>query len=190
VSKRKVPEPWATAMIEVGAVFRGRPSWREVARRTGIDAGTIIKIVDGTTVNPKAPSIAKLASALQRSPEEISAWIGQNRVVRGPWEPPAESSRMDERMRAAFAELIKATVAAPQTGTGMSDVSTADMEWIVKELRSSSMQGGADPTAVVVTLPSEFSRPIFVVISHIRADGVSASVRVESLADFFAAHRQ
>lgn len=101
--------PWAEAMTRVRAVDprNGRPSWNRLAELSGVSTSTITSMVAGKR-RASETTIAKVASALRIDAAEVSGWLGLDRVVHHPYEPPAESALLTTRQRKALTELIRA----------------------------------------------------------------------------------
>ena len=105
-----VPEPWATAMVNVGAVNpnTGEASLNALARMAGTYASSLSRMIKGNyNDSPRPEIVAKVAIALDKAPSEIAKWIDINWKDNRPWHPPSGSELMDNRERAAVEEMIR-----------------------------------------------------------------------------------
>lgn len=112
MSREEPWEPWASAMLAVGATnprLPDRPSWRQLAIRAKTTTQTVINAARGE-VDTEIEIIRQIANALQVSPETVSEWMGRARAVSTRYAPPAEADLLTERQRAALTELIRSMV--------------------------------------------------------------------------------
>lgn len=111
-----VPEPWASAMEQVGAVSprTGVPSMSKLGQMSGIHPTTVQRIVFNRAggQGPDAESIEKLAHALKKAPATVAAWCGQSWLGQGPYTPPKEANRLSPRSRRLIDEMIRHLAAA------------------------------------------------------------------------------
>ena len=79
MSREEPWEPWASAMLAVGAAnprLPDRPSWRQLANRAGITTQTVINAARGE-VDTEIDVIRQIAKALRVPPETVSEWVGR-----------------------------------------------------------------------------------------------------------------
>lgn len=110
------PEPWAGAMLAVGAVNprTKKPSMAKLAAMSGVHATTVQRIVYGRAGGrgADADTIEKLAYALSKSPATVAKWVGQQWNGQGEYIPPKEANRLSPRSRRAVDEMIRTLAAA------------------------------------------------------------------------------
>lgn len=101
--------PWVEAMEKVGAVSprTHRPSWTQLAAKADLSVSAVTNMVNGKT-RARPDTVQKVAQALRVRPEVVSGWLGTDRPVGGPWEPPRESSLLFPHERDALDDLIRA----------------------------------------------------------------------------------
>lgn len=101
-------------MDELGIVRRGKSGGgRELARRSGgrLSQGMAYRYIAGDSHEPGEDVLAGLATALSGTDRTVT--IEELRVTAGlpagggPYTPPTEASRMDERSRKAVDEMIR-----------------------------------------------------------------------------------
>lgn len=105
-------EPWASAMIAVGATDPRRDSvasWNRLGELAGVHTSTITGFISGTRT-PSAATVQKIARALHLPPETVSGWIDGDRIVSDRYIPPVEASLLNDRQRKAVNELIRSIV--------------------------------------------------------------------------------
>lgn len=109
-------EPWASAMIAVGAVDprrEGVASWNRLGEIADVHTSTITGFIAGDR-KPSTKTIQKIASALRLPTEVVSGWIRDSRPVRSVYTPPAEAALLTDRQRKALTELIRSMVTEEQ----------------------------------------------------------------------------
>lgn len=106
MSKREVPEPWASAMRKAGVVDKrwGNPSWSELGRRVGVHASTITRMVDGG--NTDLDTVGKVADELRIEVETVGQWIQAALPVHDLYKAPPESRLLDDEEREVLTRLI------------------------------------------------------------------------------------
>lgn len=116
MSKNQPNGPWASAMIDVGAVnprIPSQPSWRQLASMAGLATKTVIDAANGD-VTATPDTLRAIAYALNVDVETVSAWISQERIVSSRYTPPAEAALLTDRQRKALTELIRSMVTDEQ----------------------------------------------------------------------------
>ena len=117
-------EPWASAMIAVGAVDprrEGVASWNRLGEIADVHTSTITGFIAGERT-PSTKTIRKIATALRLPTEVVSGWIRDTRPVRSVYQPPAEADMLTDRQRKALTELIRSMVTDEQrAGEGRAD---------------------------------------------------------------------
>jgi transcriptional regulator with XRE-family HTH domain len=98
-------------------------SGREIARRSGdaINQATVNKYLNGG--HPRVPSEEVLhvfSDVLGVPLTELRHLAGLPAGELGPYQPPQEANRLDERQRKALSELIRAIAAGQETADGTS----------------------------------------------------------------------
>lgn len=103
--------PWIEPMIRAKAVDprTGIPSWNRLATLAGVGTSTITNMVAGRT-RTSPGTIAKVAAALNVTPEQVSKWVGTHRPVRHTYTPTPEAARLTEAERKALDQLITVMV--------------------------------------------------------------------------------
>lgn len=116
MSKNQPRGPWASAMIDVGAVnprIPSQASWRQLASMAGLATKTVIDAANGdATATPD--TIRAIARALKVDVETVSSWISDERIVSSRYTPPAEAALLTDRQRKALTELIRSMVTDEQ----------------------------------------------------------------------------
>ncbi|MFF8876140.1 helix-turn-helix domain-containing protein, partial [Streptomyces massasporeus] len=107
-----VPEPWASAMENVGAVSpqTGRASLNRLAEKAGVHATTISNLIKGRTRLPDMETITQIATALKKRPQVVASWLNLSWDEPTPYEPPAEAMLMDPTERETVDRVIRAIV--------------------------------------------------------------------------------
>lgn len=116
VDVNKVPEPWASRMIERGYTDRRsaasvEPSLTALSEQTGIHVTTITATITGAR-RPSMRTVAALAAALG---DDVSEWLRGGRLR--DWTPPPEATLLTHRQRKALDELIR-SMTSEQGGEG------------------------------------------------------------------------
>ena len=110
----QVPEPWATAMIEVGFTDPRyddpRPSMSRLAEAAGVHTTTVSRMVHGLK-RPDPANVARVADALRRDVREVSGWVRQARTAPIEYTVPSEVNLLTRREQDAISELIRAIAA-------------------------------------------------------------------------------
>lgn len=134
--------PWASDMLRVGAVDnRGNPSERALAKIAGVSNATVSRTLRGMN-SPGAPTVQKIANALEIKPTEVWRRLGSDDEQTDPYDPPAESAYLSHRERKLVTEMIRVLVegrhelptdhprpsadAAPVAGPAQRDGATTD----------------------------------------------------------------
>lgn len=96
---------------------RGIASLRDLARKSGVSVETTRQAVKGLRV-PTPPTVAGLADALGIEASQVNRWVGyEGTDSNSPYQPPVESSRLNQRQRRALDELIRSmTLKAGESG--------------------------------------------------------------------------
>lgn len=103
-------QPWASDMLRVGAVDnRGNLSERALAKIAGVSNATVSRAMKGLQT-PGAPTVEKIARALEIDPDEVWRRLGVERDQMDPYEPPAESAFLSHRERKLVTEMIRVLV--------------------------------------------------------------------------------
>jgi hypothetical protein len=108
VQVNEVPEPWASAMIAKDFMHGQRPSIRALARAAGIGSAETVRQMIYAARVPDPDTVDRVASALGKSPVEVSRWVSQERTTRKPYKMPQEIALLTDDEQAAVTGLIKA----------------------------------------------------------------------------------
>lgn len=105
----ELEDPWKTALLKAGLTSprTGDPSLQALSRETGVHPSALSRIISGKTRNPKPPTIAAIAKALDTNIVEVAQWIGLSWNDYEPWTPPEESSLMSQAQRDLVEDLIR-----------------------------------------------------------------------------------
>lgn len=106
----KVPEPWASRLVERGFTDRrsansSTPSVGALADALDLNTTTITEAISGKR-RPNPTTVAMLMNALGR---DVADWLGLD--YHGPWTPPPEAALLTSRQRKALDELIRSMTA-------------------------------------------------------------------------------
>ena len=102
--------PWASDMLRVGAVDnRGNPSDRALAKIAGVSNATISRTLRRQN-QPSAPTVQKIADALELDPTEVWRRLGSDGEQADPYDPPVESAYLSHRERKLVTEMIRVLV--------------------------------------------------------------------------------
>jgi len=102
--------PWASDMLRAGAVDnRGNPSERALAKIAGVSNATVSRTLRGLNT-PSAPTVQKIADALEVDPTEVWRRLGSGSAQEDPYDPPAESAFLSHRERRLVTEMIRVLV--------------------------------------------------------------------------------
>lgn len=112
MAKRKIPEPWYSAMERANLVsaISGEPAVDPLAHKAGVAPSTIHNILDGrvTPGRVRAGTISAIADALGVKPATVQKWIGGREWgASAEWNLPAEAFLLTLRERKAVEELIR-----------------------------------------------------------------------------------
>ena len=117
----QVPEPWATAMIEVGFTDPRyddpRPSMSRLAEAAGVHTTTVSRMVHGLK-RPDPANVARVADALRKDVREVSKWVRQARTAPVEYTVPSEVNLLTRREQDAISELIRAIAATREAVVG------------------------------------------------------------------------
>lgn len=111
MSRRTVPEPWASWLVGAGFVDpRARqplPSARQLADRLGVSTTTVMNMMHGESDTEHA-TVAAVAEALRVDVRTVAREVGQARSEQRPYTPPFEANLLSRRQQRAVSELIRA----------------------------------------------------------------------------------
>lgn len=156
MSRRKLPEPWRTAMHEAGV-----PSYRKVADRAGIKSHeTVRQMVLGLGgSDPK--NVELVATALRVDVRTVSGWVNQSRSERGPYAPPSEADLLDHDERAAIDLMIRLLIRGRSTDDPPMTPNLTEDRAIVEQARADLLAQarnesarGTDPSDPGATVPT------------------------------------
>lgn len=133
--RERVPEPWATAMLEAGLEHRGEPSMRALARACREIDGTqhpsteaVRLAILGKRSNGVSDGLALLmARALGVSPQTVGDWISRP-TLGEQWLPPRESARLTQAQRRLLEALIRNMVGTDQPADDVAVATPAALE--------------------------------------------------------------
>ncbi|WP_447643203.1 helix-turn-helix domain-containing protein [Nocardioides zeae] len=122
----KVPEPWATRMIERGFTDRRSTksavaSFSALADELGVNTTTVSEAVTGRRT-PTAATVTALMGALG---DDVAGWLGFEHY--GDWEPPKTAALLTPRQRRALEELIGSMTERVEQPTPRADVTLPDI---------------------------------------------------------------
>ncbi|WP_433662541.1 helix-turn-helix domain-containing protein [Nocardia sp. CA-128927] len=106
------PEPFASWMVEQGYTDPyGKPSMTALATAAGLGPTTVHRLFRTVRGNgdtqPDPPTISKLAKALNRAVDEISAVFKIPAKASEVWKPPVEIEFLDRGDLVVIDELVK-----------------------------------------------------------------------------------
>lgn len=108
----EITEPWASALRDAGLVSptTGELSLQALHRESGVHASTLSRIISGTTREPRAETLKRIADALNVDFITVAGWINQKRSEFIEWVPPTEAHLMTPREREIISQLIRSMV--------------------------------------------------------------------------------
>ena len=109
MSRRDVPEPWASAMIRAGVTDPRndqRPSMTQLAIACDVHTSTITSMVWGERETDQA-TLDKVAEVLRVKPSVVAEWAGRIRDTETPYTPPAVASLLTGDQRKILDAIIR-----------------------------------------------------------------------------------